>query len=78
MDWNEDLILLWLANKSKINEIRFYWNLILELMIDLLFFIRSRLEGYHILHRHVNSYIGTLLWTTIILLDGSQFTFMIC
>ena len=48
MDWSEDLILLWLANKSKINEIRFYWNLIPELMIDLLFFIRSCLEGKYV------------------------------
>ena len=38
---SDELILSWLANKSKINEMCFYWKLILELMIDLLVFIRS-------------------------------------
>ena len=38
---SDELILLWLANKTKINEMCFYWKLILKLMIDLLVFIRS-------------------------------------
>ena len=33
---------------------------------------------HYILHRYVNSYGGTLPWTTITMLDGSQFTSMIC
>ena len=33
---------------------------------------------HYIVHQYVNSYTGTLLWTTITMLDGSQFTSMIC
>ena len=36
---SDELILLWLANKSKINEMCLYWKLILELMIDVFVFI---------------------------------------
>ena len=42
---SDELILSWLANKRKINEMCFYWKLILELMIDLLVFIRSLRES---------------------------------
>ena len=38
---NDALILSWLANKNQINEMCFYWKVILELMIDFLVFIRS-------------------------------------
>ena len=76
---SDELILLWLANKSKINEMYFYWKLILELMMCLSsydFFKRANI--HYILHHYVNSEAGTLLWTTITMLDGSQFTSIIC
>ena len=38
---SDELILSWLANKSKINEMCFYSKLILELIINWLVFIRS-------------------------------------
>ena len=38
---SDELILLWLANKSKMNKICFYWKLILELTVDLLVFMLS-------------------------------------
>ena len=47
---SDEFILLWLANKSKINEMCFYWKLILELMIDLLVFIRFLGEGKYPLY----------------------------
>ena len=77
---SDELYLLWLANKTKMNEMCFYWKLILERMIDVLVFIRFLREGKYplILHRYVNSYAGTLLSIAITMLDGSQFTSMIC
>ena len=47
---SDELILLWLANKTKINEMCFYWKLILELMIDFFVFIRSLREGKYPLY----------------------------
>ena len=47
---SDELILLWLANKSKVNKICFYWKLILELTVDLLVFIRSLLVGKYTLY----------------------------
>ena len=47
---SDELILLWLANKSKVNKICFYWKLILELTVDLLVFIRSLWEGKYPLY----------------------------
>ena len=38
---NDALILSWLAKKKQINEMCFYWKVILELMINFLVFIRS-------------------------------------
>ena len=38
---SDELILLWLDNKSKINEMCLYWELILKLRIDVLVFKRS-------------------------------------
>ena len=43
-------ILVWLNNKSKNNEMCFYWKLILELMVDVLVFIRSLREGRYPLY----------------------------
>ena len=57
MDTGSDVFILsWLVNKIKINEMDFYWKVIVKLMIDLLVFIRSL-----IWHPYVNSYAGTLL-----------------
>ena len=42
---SDELILSWLANKSKIKEMCFYWKLVLEFMIDLLVLIRSLRKG---------------------------------
>ena len=42
---SDELIPSWLASKSKISEMSFCWKLILELMINLLAFIRSLREG---------------------------------
>ena len=77
---NNKLILPLMANKSKINEICFYWKLILEPMVDFLtsYDLFKWADIHYILHRYVNSYAGTLLWTTITMVDGSQFTSMIC
>ena len=47
---SDEFILQWLENKSKINEMCFYWRLILELMIDLHVFIRYFREGKHPLY----------------------------
>ena len=47
---SDELILLWLANKRKLNEMCFYWKLILTLMIDLFVFIRSLREGKYPLY----------------------------
>ena len=47
---SDEFILLWLANKSKINEMCFYWKLILELMIDLFVFTWSLREGKYPLY----------------------------
>ena len=47
---SDELILLWLANKSKINKMCFYWKLILELMIDFFVFMRSLREGKYPLY----------------------------
>ena len=47
---SDELILLWLANKNKKNEMCFYWKLILELMIDVLVFIRSLRKGKYSLY----------------------------
>ena len=47
---NNELILLWLANKSKVNEMCFYWKLTVELTFDLLVFIRSLQEGKYPLY----------------------------
>ena len=38
---SDELILLWLANKNKTNEMCLYWKLILEFIIDVLVFIQS-------------------------------------
>ena len=83
---SDELIPSWLASKSKISEMSFSWKLILELMINLLAFIRSLREGkyplyiyiYIYIHRYINSYSDTLLWTTTTMLNGSQFTSMMC
>ena len=53
---SDALIFAWLANKSKISEMCFYWKVIHQLMIDFLVFVRSL-----ILHCYINSYTGTLL-----------------
>ena len=47
---SKELILSLLANKSKINEMCVYWKLILELMVDVLVFIRSLREGKYPLY----------------------------
>ena len=47
---SDELILLCLANKSKINEMCLYWELILELMIDVLALILSLREGKYPLY----------------------------
>ena len=77
---NNKLILPLMANKSKINEICFYWKLIFEPMIDCLtsYDLLKRVDIHYILHRYVNSYAGALLWTTITMLYVSQFTSIIC
>ena len=75
---SDELILWWLANKSKINSICFYWKLILELMIDFLIFIGPMKIFPYILYRYINSCAGALLWTTITMLDDSQITSKIC
>ena len=75
---SDELILLWLANKSKINEMYFYWKLNLWLMCLSSYDLFERANIHYILHRYVNSYAGTSLWTTTTMLDGSQFTYIIC
>ena len=53
MDTGSDVLMYVLI---KVNEMDFYWKVIVKLMIDLLVFIRSL-----IWHPYVNSYAGTLL-----------------
>ena len=77
---NNKLILPLMANKSKINEIRFYWKLILEPMVDFLtsYDLFKWADIHYILHRYVNSYAGTLLWTTITMLYISLLAIIVC
>ena len=74
---SDELIPLWLAKKSKINEM-FLLEIDSRLMCLSSYDFFERANIHSILHRYINSYDGTLLWTAITMLDGSQFTSMIC